>query len=89
MYLPYSLCFSIGFDILLNMVPSYGKFLIIIGFFLVIVGVILSSNIQIPWFGKLPGDIYIKKDNFSFYFPVTTCILVSVVLTLIFYLLKK
>ena len=39
--------------------------------------------------GRLPGDISIKRENFSFYFPITTCILVSLVLTLILYILKK
>ncbi|MFH1783124.1 MAG: DUF2905 domain-containing protein [Candidatus Omnitrophota bacterium] len=39
---------------------------------------------KIPWLGRLPGDILIKKDNFTFYFPLTTSILISVILTLIF-----
>lgn len=41
------------------------------------------------WFGKLPGDISIKRDGFSFYFPLTTSILVSIVLSLLFYFLSK
>jgi hypothetical protein len=44
---------------------------------------------RIPWLGKLPGDILIKKDNSQFYFPITTCIIISIILTLLFYLFRK
>ncbi len=65
------------------MAPDLGRFLILFGGLMILVGIVLSLNIQIPWIGRLPGDILIKKDNFTFYFPLTTCILLSVVFTLI------
>ncbi len=66
-----------------------GRFLIVIGVILVIVGVVFLVAPKLPWLGRLPGDISYKRGNFSFYFPLGTCILISVVLTLIMYLLRK
>ncbi len=54
-----------------------------------IVGLIMQFDIKIPYIGKLPGDIAIKKENFSFYFPITSSILISAILTLIFYIIGK
>ena len=73
------------------MFPHMGKFLIVTGVILVAVGLLLTFSSQGSFWkiGRLPGDIYIKKDNFTFYFPVTTSILVSVLLTLIFSLLSR
>lgn len=66
-----------------------GKFLIIAGIILVIVGLAIHFSDGIPFLGKLPGDISIERKNFKFYFPVTTSILVSIILTLIFYLIGQ
>lgn len=66
-----------------------GRFLIVIGIILVIVGAVFLLAPKLPWLGRLPGDISYKRGNFSFYFPLGTCILISVVLTLIMYLLRK
>ncbi len=68
---------------------SLGKVLIIIGLIIAAVGILLVLAPKVPWLGKLPGDILIKKENFRFYFPVTTCIVISIILTLIFYLFRK
>ena len=68
-----------------SMLPTFGKLLIILGVIAVIAGVIMVAGPKIPYIGKLPGDIYIKRDNFVFYFPLTTCILVSIV---IYFLMK-
>lgn len=70
---------------------NLGKTLIIIGIFLTLLGtcLILFERFKIPFLGKLPGDILIKKENFTFYFPLTTSILVSIVLSLILYLISK
>ncbi len=62
---------------------NLGKFLIIIGLLLVIVGGLVYFFGKIPGLGKLPGDIYIKRDNFTFYFPVVTMIIISLILTII------
>lgn len=66
-----------------------GKMLIIAGVVVVIIGVLVLFIEKIPLLGKLPGDIAIRRGNFSFYFPITTCILVSLILTLIFALLLR
>jgi uncharacterized protein HemY len=66
-----------------------GKALIIGGIVLVVLGGLVLLSGRISWLGRLPGDIYIKRDNFSFYFPITTCIIISIILTLIFRLLKR
>jgi len=73
----------------MNPLFSFGKVLIIIGLVIAGIGIILVLTPKVPWLGKLPGDILIKKDNFRFYFPVTTCIIVSIILTLLFYLFRK
>jgi hypothetical protein len=65
-----------------------GKLLIIIGSVLIIIGLLLHFGIRIP-LGSLPGDIKIERENFSFYFPLTSSILVSILLTLIVYLWQK
>jgi len=65
------------------------RVLIIFGILLVLLGLILTTGIKIPYIGKLPGDIYIKRPNFAFYFPLATCILLSIILSLIFWLLRK
>jgi hypothetical protein len=69
----------------------FGRLLIVLGLILLVAGLLLTyTNVfSILRLGKLPGDISIKRENFSFYFPITTCILVSAVLTLIFYILRR
>jgi hypothetical protein len=64
-------------------IQPLGKLLIILGIFLVVVGVLMVLAPKIPYIGKLPGDIYIKRDNFTFYFPLASSILISIVLTII------
>lgn len=66
-----------------------GKTIITIGIVLIIVGILMTMAVKIPGVGKLPGDIFIKKENFSFYFPLTTCILLSIVISLIMYWIGK
>jgi len=60
-----------------------GKILLIFGGVIVIVGLLLVFSQHIPFLGKLPGDIFVKKDNFSFYFPIVTFLIISIVLTII------
>ena len=66
-----------------------GKWLILLGLVIAAVGVILAYAGKIPWVGRLPGDIYIKRDNFSFYFPLVTCILISAIASLILWFFRK
>jgi len=69
------------------MVPI-GRALIIFGIVLLLLGLILTYSNFLP-LGRLPGDISIKRGNFSFYFPLTTCIVISLILTLILHFLRK
>ena len=67
-----------------------GKNIIFIGIVIVIIGIILTFSDKLPFnLGKLPGDIVYKKENFSFYFPITTSIIVSIVLSSLLYLFGK
>ncbi len=63
--------------------------LIVLGVLLVVVGLALLLVPKIPGLGKLPGDLVIKRENFTFYFPLGTCILISVILSLIFWLFRR
>lgn len=65
-----------------------GKFIIIIGIGLVIFGLIITIGGKFG-LGKLPGDIFINKGNFKFYFPITTSILISIILSLLLRLFRK
>ncbi len=69
--------------------PALGKTLIILGSFLVVTGLLISLATKLNWSGRLPGDILIKKENFSFYMPVTSSILISVLLTLIAWFFRR
>jgi len=70
--------------------PHLGKVLIIIGVILVIAGLIIYfAGDKLNWIGHLPGDIRIEKENFRFYFPITTMILLSALLTLILWIIRK
>lgn len=69
--------------------PGFGKSLIIIGIIIVVIGVFAAYGPRVPWLGKLPGDIHIKKDNFVFYFPLATSIIVSIILSLILYFFTR
>jgi hypothetical protein len=60
-----------------------GKILLIIGGVIIVIGLLFIFAQHIPFFGKLPGDIFVKKDNWSFYFPIVTFLVISVVLTII------
>jgi hypothetical protein len=66
-----------------------GRFLVIAGLLLAVVGVVLLLSPKLPWLGKLPGDFSWQRGNFTFYFPLGTCILLSIILTLLFYLFRK
>jgi len=66
-----------------------GKMLILLGVFIILIGILLVIGEKIPWIGRLPGDIIIRKKNFTFYFPIVTSILISILLTLLFTLFRK
>ena len=68
---------------------ALGKMLVLLGVFIILIGLLLMVGDKIPWVGKLPGDIVIKKEKFTFYFPLATCILISLLITLFFALFRK
>ena len=68
---------------------SFGKVLVFAGIFLILVGMLVTFSGKIPWLGKLPGDILIQKKDFSLYFPITTSIIISVVISLVLMLIRK
>ena len=66
-----------------------GRVLVILGLLIAAIGVLLWSGVGKGWLGRLPGDIHYTKGNFSFHFPIVTCILLSLVLTLVLWLFRK
>jgi len=70
-------------------VSDLGKSLIILGCIIAAAGVLLMFSGKLPWLGRLPGDIYVKKENFSLFFPITTCILISLIISLILWFIRK
>lgn len=66
-----------------------GKILIVSGLVLAAIGLFISLGGKFNFLGKLPGDIHIERDNFSFYFPLGTCLLVSLLLSLFFWFFKR
>jgi membrane protein implicated in regulation of membrane protease activity len=64
-------------------VSDVGRLLIIVGGFVLVVGLFLALGLKIPYLGKLPGDISVDRGNVHFYFPIVTCLLLSLVLTLL------
>jgi hypothetical protein len=79
------------FAILLFAMVPWGRILIILGLILLAAGLLLEYTHLFSWFhlGRLPGDIKIKRGSYSFYFPVATCIILSLILTLILYIFRK
>ncbi len=65
------------------------RLLILSGLVLVGAGLLFLLADKVPWLGKMPGDITIKRDHFTFFFPLGTCILISVILSLLFWLFRK
>ena len=70
---------------------TVGKSLIIIGILISIIGagLVIFSRFKIPFLGKLPGDILIQKKNFTFYFPLATSLILSIVLSFILYVISR
>jgi hypothetical protein len=71
------------------MKPTLGKQLIVMGLVIAAIGAALTLSGRIPWLGRLPGDIHIQRGNIQFFFPLATCLLLSALLTLISWLLRK
>jgi hypothetical protein len=68
---------------------SLGRVLVVLGGVLLVLGLLLSFAGRIPWLGRLPGDIVYRRGGFTFYFPLTTSILLSILATLLVYLFRR
>jgi hypothetical protein len=66
-----------------------GKILVVAGLAIALVGALLWSGVGKSWLGRLPGDINYSRDNFSFHFPIVTCLILSALLTLLWWLFRK
>ncbi len=73
----------------MNDYSQLGKILLIAGLAVAGVGLLIMLGGKIPWLGKLPGDIFYRGEKFTFYFPLTTSIIASIVLTLIIWLITR
>jgi hypothetical protein len=71
------------------LMTEIGKLLLILGIILSIMGLIFIFGSKVPGLGRLPGDIFIKKGNITFFFPIVTCILISIIVTLILSLFRR
>jgi len=70
------------------MMAPFGKILVVLGFIIVGVGILFMYSDKIPFVGRLPGDISIEKENFHLYVPITTSIIISIVLSLIIWVIS-
>jgi uncharacterized protein HemY len=73
----------------MNEFQTLGKYLILGGAVLLILGVVLTFGNKIPLLGKLPGDVKIVGKNYTFYFPIVTSVIISLIISLILYFFKK
>ena len=68
---------------------GFGKALIYLGILAVVVGVFFLLGGRLPWLSHLPGDLTIEREGYTFYFPLTTCILISVIISLVLYFFRR
>ncbi|MFH1147073.1 MAG: DUF2905 domain-containing protein [Pseudomonadota bacterium] len=73
----------------MNGFSQLGKLLVLFGLVIAVIGLIVILGGRVSWLGRLPGDIYIKRKNFTFYFPLATSLLVSLIITLILMLFRR
>ena len=66
-----------------------GKPLILLGLILIVAGLLLNFGPRLPWLGRLPGDIHIVRENFSFHFPLGTCLPLSALFSVLLWLLRR
>ena len=74
---------------LLSSMREIGKFIVIIGIITTLVGLAVWSGFMPKWLGRLPGDIRVEREHSAFYFPIVTCIIISVALSLLFSIFRR
>jgi hypothetical protein len=70
-------------------IESIGKSFIFFGIVLIVIGSLFVLFGKVPWFGRLPGDIVIKNDGFTFYFPIATMVILSIAVTVLFNIIGR
>ena len=70
-------------------ISHIGKMLIFIGVAIAVIGLLITLGGKLPWIGRLPGDIQYKGENFTFYFPLATSLIISVALTVVLWLINR
>jgi len=73
----------------MNDPSGFGKILLVVGIVIALAGLAFMVGGKIPWLGRLPGDITLKGKNYTFYFPLATSIVASIILSIIFYLINR
>jgi len=73
----------------MNDPSGFGKILLVVGIVIALAGLAFMVGGKIPWLGRLPGDVTLKGKNYTFYFPLATSIVVSIILSIIFYLINR
>jgi len=68
---------------------DFGRVLMLVGAGFFVLGVVLTFAGKLPWLGRLPGDVFVERGPVTFYFPLATCLLLSVVLSLVFWLFRR
>ena len=66
-----------------------GRFLVVVGLMIAAIGVLIWAGSGRGWFGQLPGDLHVERWNFKFYLPIATCLLISIILSLVLWLFRK
>jgi hypothetical protein len=74
---------------LLSAVRELGKFVVVIGVIVTLVGLVMWSGFAPKWLGRLPGDIRMEREHSAFYFPIVTCIILSIVLSLLLSIFRR
>lgn len=74
---------------LLYAVRELGKFVVVTGIIMTLVGLVMWSGFAPKWLGRLPGDIRIEREHSAFYFPIVTCIILSILLSLLLSIFRR
>ena len=74
---------------LLCAVRELGKYVVVIGVIIMLVGLVMWSGFAPKWLGRLPGDIRIEREHSAFYFPIVTCVILSIVLSLLLSIFRR
>jgi hypothetical protein len=69
--------------------PEVGKVLVVVGLVMAAIGLLLWAGVGRGWFGQLPGDVNVSRGNFSFHFPIVTCLVISAILTFLMWLFRR